>query len=261
MSKVIVGVVLGFIVCFQSCISQARETKKEKRQHAKNLQALLYEIDNLLLEPPSEKWAVRTSRILEAFDKVSVKLINKKAVNAKREEIKVIKAKPQLRAFRKYLEKMFVVRLAPSMTPNKEKGAKIYKKYCSSCHGAAGAGDGIFASRLSPAPRSFLSETFRDNITPHMVFNYTVFGIPSGIMKSHSEILGYYDLWCLSFYVSGLPFDGNQIKPSRTKIEPTLEQLASSDLNQLESEKVCSNLAEKSYLRTVLPYNTSKSRR
>jgi high-affinity iron transporter len=162
---------------------------------------------------------------------------------------------------------MFVVRLAPSMTPNKSKGRELYVKHCADCHGASGSGDGIFAARLNPKPKSLLTRNFAKNVTPHMIFNYTVYGLPTGVMKSLSEILDYYDIWCLSYYVSGLPFDQpnqsnlSKLNSSKSSKDLTLKDLASLDLHQLKEAGACSTVSEERYIRTVLPYLESKSRR
>ena len=34
-------------------------------------------------------------------------------------------------------------------------GAKVYKMYCETCHGPAGAGDGAVGKTLTPPPRNF----------------------------------------------------------------------------------------------------------
>jgi len=39
-------------------------------------------------------------------------------------------------------------------------GATTYTQFCSSCHGAAGAGDGVAAVALTPKPADFTSAEF-----------------------------------------------------------------------------------------------------
>lgn len=40
-------------------------------------------------------------------------------------------------------------------------GAKIYRTYCQTCHGAKGAGDGLAAAGLNPKPASFATSSFK----------------------------------------------------------------------------------------------------
>jgi mono/diheme cytochrome c family protein len=40
-------------------------------------------------------------------------------------------------------------------------GAKVYKMYCETCHGPAGAGDGAVGKTLTPPPRNFQTGDFK----------------------------------------------------------------------------------------------------
>jgi mono/diheme cytochrome c family protein len=40
-------------------------------------------------------------------------------------------------------------------------GAKVFKMYCETCHGAAGKGDGIAAAALNPKPANFAAGAFK----------------------------------------------------------------------------------------------------
>lgn len=46
------------------------------------------------------------------------------------------------------------------------RGAEVYAKYCSQCHGDDGAGDGIAAPYLRPPPRDFTSGKYKIRSTP-----------------------------------------------------------------------------------------------
>ncbi|MFN0204969.1 MAG: c-type cytochrome [Planctomycetota bacterium] len=50
--------------------------------------------------------------------------------------------------------------------PNAASGELLYNKWCASCHGAKGAGDGILAKALDPPPRDFTKGRFRFRSTP-----------------------------------------------------------------------------------------------
>jgi mono/diheme cytochrome c family protein len=40
-------------------------------------------------------------------------------------------------------------------------GAKVFKMYCETCHGAAGKGDGVAAAALNPKPANFAAGAFK----------------------------------------------------------------------------------------------------
>lgn len=51
---------------------------------------------------------------------------------------------------------------APAVaTAGNAAGAKVFKIYCETCHGAAGKGDGIAAAALNPKPASFATGAFK----------------------------------------------------------------------------------------------------
>ena len=53
---------------------------------------------------------------------------------------------------------------APAMaaaTTGGTAGADVFKMYCATCHGAAGAGDGLAAASLNPKPTNFAAGAFK----------------------------------------------------------------------------------------------------
>lgn len=250
---------LEFIICSEAVM--ARESKSEKLAHAKNLQALIYQIDTRIL---SGKYNLEKSDIetlQKSFDKVSVKIINKRQVDKIRDDIAKIDSHMELRNFRHYLEKMFFVRLSPSQTLDKKAGQKHYKTYCASCHGVSGDGNGPMASRLNPPPNSLVDAGFSERIAPHMIFNYAVYGLPSGVMKPLGEILNYYDLWNLSYYVTQLAFENKTTNLTSFDKITSFEQLSSKDLIELKQEGLYETDQEKVYIRKILPFQKSLRRR
>ena len=94
-----------------------------------------------------------------------------------------------------------------------------------------------------------------------MIFNYAVYGIPSGVMKPLGEILNYYDLWNLSYYVAQLAFEDISTDTKELKNITSFEELSSKDLIELKEEKVYQNEDQKVFLRKVLPFQKSLRRR
>jgi cbb3-type cytochrome c oxidase subunit II len=79
-------------------------------------------------------------------------------------------------------------------------GKTVYEKYCLTCHGATGQGDGPGAAGLlggHPAP-------FAKNMDPTYVFAVTRGGISKTHMYSFQPLLSESDIWDVSAYVLGI---------------------------------------------------------
>ncbi|MBI3989236.1 MAG: cytochrome c [candidate division NC10 bacterium] len=50
------------------------------------------------------------------------------------------------------------------------KGKEIYTKFCASCHGPSGRGDGPAAAALNPKPRNFADKKVMDALTDDYLF-------------------------------------------------------------------------------------------
>ena len=48
--------------------------------------------------------------------------------------------------------------------------------------------------KVKPSTHSLIDAEFSERIAPHMIFNYAVYGLPSGVMKPLGEILNYRSL-------------------------------------------------------------------
>jgi mono/diheme cytochrome c family protein len=55
---------------------------------------------------------------------------------------------------------------APAATAaaSNEAGARVFKTYCETCHGAKGAGDGPASAALNPKPASFVTGAFKFDV-------------------------------------------------------------------------------------------------
>src|SRR5437667_12802176 len=49
---------------------------------------------------------------------------------------------------------------------NPDRGKLVYQRYCLSCHGALGNGEGEFAEWITPKPRDYRQGTFKWRSTP-----------------------------------------------------------------------------------------------
>ncbi len=91
----------------------------------------------------------------------------------------------------------------PKKTPELvAKGQADYARYCASCHGAKGEGDGPAAKSLKPKPRNFVSEPLK-NPKVSGVYETVSNGVKGTAMIPFKH-LSDEDRWALSYYVLSL---------------------------------------------------------
>lgn len=119
---------------------------------------------------------------------------------------------------------------APKAWPSLEKGAVLYKKVCSSCHGTLGKGDGYLSVTLNPSPTNFHEEEKANNLSPFQAYNTIKLGVANTAMRAFNE-LKEDEIWDLAFYVISLSHQNKGVRvPEQTQKasdEITLESLAS----------------------------------
>lgn len=89
---------------------------------------------------------------------------------------------------------------------NKEiikKGADLFKRNCSLCHGKKGDGKGFLAKSLPIKPRNFKEEKLKYGNTPLDIYHTIIEG-RSGIMPSFKETLDKNEIEYLSIYIWNL---------------------------------------------------------
>ncbi len=91
----------------------------------------------------------------------------------------------------------------PKQTPELvAKGQAAYAKYCASCHGPKGEGDGPVGKALHPKPRNFVTEPLKN---PKVTGVYeTVSNGVKGTAMIPFKHLPDEDRWALSYYVLSL---------------------------------------------------------
>ena len=96
---------------------------------------------------------------------------------------------------------------APAKTPEMLAAAKnSFAINCASCHGAAGAGDGVAAAALNPKPRNFKTDPFKFGTTPDAIFATLAKGSPGTAMVAFGH-LPEQERWGLAYYVVTLRGD------------------------------------------------------
>jgi high-affinity iron transporter len=91
---------------------------------------------------------------------------------------------------------------APKKTPELvEQGRASFSKYCASCHGPNGEGDGPAASALRPPPRNLVTRPVKGGAPE--VFRVLGTGVKGTAMVPFTY-LSANERWAISYYVAGL---------------------------------------------------------
>jgi cbb3-type cytochrome oxidase cytochrome c subunit len=72
-------------------------------------------------------------------------------------------------------------------TPDRNAGERLFRTWCSACHGAAGAGDGPLAARFSRPTPDLRLHGWRAEDLPHLA-RIVRFGIPGSAMPGHEQL-------------------------------------------------------------------------
>jgi len=123
------------------------------------------------------------------------------------------------------------------------KGETLYKKQCSSCHGALGAGDGKAAYLLYPKPRDFTRGEFRLISTTDMtvrdsdLFKTITNGMPGSAMPPW-KFLTEEDRWSLVYYVRYLAELGKKKSDGEITDEQIQKGLSWDEKKNLATEQI-----------------------
>ena len=124
------------------------------------------------------------------------------------------------------LVEAFPVPMAPTRTPDLDRGASLFHERCSSCHGAAGDGNGPDARGLNPPPIAF---TDRNRAAQRSVFaleQVITQGLDGTKMKSFRNLPAD-DRWALAMHVSRISSFPDEVSAGETawKSDPSLRKL------------------------------------
>ncbi|MEO2090287.1 MAG: FTR1 family protein [Gemmataceae bacterium] len=93
--------------------------------------------------------------------------------------------------------------VTPPGWPSLLAGKGLFAANCSSCHGAAGGGDGPLAAGLNPRPANFLDPARMDGLSPFRVYNTIRLGVLGTGMPAFQRLPDK-AAWDLAFYVMSL---------------------------------------------------------
>jgi high-affinity iron transporter len=92
----------------------------------------------------------------------------------------------------------------PDRTPSLKRGAEVFQRECSTCHGALGAGDGPAGRMLLPPPASLRSGPGLADVTPLSFYQRVTIGVAGTAMPAFETRLPAEDRWAVALYASTL---------------------------------------------------------
>ncbi len=212
---------LYYILCAPQVAG--RESKEEKRQHTYRLRRFIQLVDFTMDDhgQPASLRKARVSELSEMFALVKAKLSQKRGDDfnnyfaAYQSSLMTAMAKdsrPHREAFlalRSQTLKMFKVVSTPALVPDNDLGHQTYVKFCMSCHGKAGRGDGRFTQNPSmpmvPSPKDFSQQIDAGVRSPFSYFNTLLMGSPGTAMRSYEKSLTKHEMWSLAFFIAKYP--------------------------------------------------------
>ena len=145
------------------------------------------------------------------------------------------------RALADDLLRAYPITLAPSHTPDKKLGARLYEQQCAACHGLTGRGDGLAAQGLEPQPIDFTDRARARERSLFSLYQVIGQGVDGTSMNGFSD-LSSDERWALAFYVGGLSFDSTEARqgaqlwkndPKFQEVFPDLEALTRATISSL----------------------------
>jgi high-affinity iron transporter len=92
----------------------------------------------------------------------------------------------------------------PEHAPSLRRGAEIFQRECSSCHGASGHGDGVGARALNPPPADLTVASELAHVTPLEFYQRVTIGVAGTAMPAFETRLPPADRWAVALYASTL---------------------------------------------------------
>ena len=111
----------------------------------------------------------------------------------------------QAKALAEQLLAAHPVPLAPSTTPNLDRGAALYAQNCASCHGARGEGPPPQFASLDPPPIAFADRERARDRSLFGLYQVITQGLEETAMQSYAS-LPEEDRWSLAFHVGTLAY-------------------------------------------------------
>lgn len=131
--------------------------------------------------------------------------------------------------------------VAPVHWPDRTRGEQLYAKYCMSCHGEMGDGNGPLAQGMNPAPTNFLDDELIEQVSPFGAFNTIRLGVEGTGMRAFPELQDE-EVWNLAFYIKSLRFRGSGQEIGTHEVSDVLEEVEMVDVASLSDQELIKKL-------------------
>jgi high-affinity iron transporter len=128
------------------------------------------------------------------------------------EGVQRLRPEPELRAVLEQLRQDLAAAVGaaldplPRAAPSLERGEVLYERYCTQCHGDAGAGDGVAAAALDPPAADLTDRDALRDTSPLDFFRKINVGVAGTAMPGFADRIGSDDRWAIALYVSSLRY-------------------------------------------------------
>jgi len=107
------------------------------------------------------------------------------------------------------------VTATPSTPESVANGAKLYGRYCVTCHGKEGKGDGTGGAKLEPKPSNLTDAEWKHGSTDAEIFQVIHDGAKNTGMRAFASRMTERDLWDLVHYIRTLSAASPNPPPQR----------------------------------------------
>ncbi|WAN10287.1 cytochrome c/FTR1 family iron permease [Stutzerimonas balearica] len=125
------------------------------------------------------------------------------------------------------------ISLTPRITPDPARGAALFARHCSVCHGERGLGDGPAGIGLEPPPANMRDAARMDRLSLYDLYNSIGLGVEGTDMPAFAAELDERQRWDLASHVAGFSADPAAAGAARF----SLEQLAGLTPQQVAAEQ------------------------
>jgi high-affinity iron transporter len=96
---------------------------------------------------------------------------------------------------------------SPARPASVARGARLYARECTECHGATGKGDGPKATKVKgPPPTDLTDATIVGSLAPVDIYRKLLIGVAGTAMPGFEEALSEEERWAVTAYVATLPY-------------------------------------------------------
>jgi high-affinity iron transporter len=140
------------------------------------------------------------------------------ALRQMQEGVGALVSEPELQALLRDLREVLATAVGvpldayPGVAPSLDRGAAVYASRCASCHGDAGAGDGVTAASLDPPPSDLTAIEMLGDVPLIEYVRKINVGVAGTAMPAFADQLDDFDRWSVAMYAVHLRYPDGAIE-------------------------------------------------